>query len=207
MKLWLRKLAVSLVAIVTLGLYVPPLHIDPEANSNKNALASKAADDERHAASVAVAKEGDSSSPAGSIQTEQKYDKEKYIDSLTDIAKQQATSKLGPKIASQVEDEFSRDILPAMESVLKSVLEAADDDVMFYSITQQPAGGFGERIFHVYDERNEKDIARFHVRRDNRPMEGYWFNFHYHLSNDNFQAHHEIGEIYWDKNMPPKWMA
>ncbi|MDY0394390.1 YpjP family protein [Virgibacillus halophilus] len=205
MKLWLRKIAVSLVAIVTLGLYVPPLHMGAEAENDKNTFTSKANDSERQAALVAVKEEDEQSSPHFS--TKDKFDKDEYIHSLTDLAKKQAVNKLGPKIASQVEDEFTTIILPTMETVLQSVLEEADDEVAYYAITQQPASGMSERIFHVYDERNEKDVARFHVRRDNRPMEGYWFNFHYHLSNDNFEKHHEIGEIYWDKNMPPKWMA
>lgn len=206
MKLWLRKIAVSLVAIVTLGLYVPPLHLGADSENEKNTFTSKASDPERQASLVAVKEEDEQSSLHFST-AKNKFDKNKHIDSLTDLAKEQAVNKLGPKIASQVEDEFTSIILPTMESVLKSVLEEADDEVAYYAITQQPASGLSERIFHVYDARNEKDVARFHVRRDNRPMEGYWFNFHYHLSNDNFEKHHEIGEIFWDKNMPPKWMA
>ncbi|MDY0409646.1 YpjP family protein [Virgibacillus soli] len=202
MKLWMRKIAVTLIAIVTLGMYVPPFHVTDEAD-NKDAYASKSNVDETVSAISTVEIE-----EIKHLDESHHFVKDDYIQDLTEKAKEQAVTKLGPKIAEQVEDEFAANILPAMESVLTTVLEqAADDDVPFYAITEQPAPGIGERIFHVYDERNQKDIARFHVRRDNRPLEGYWFNFHYHLSHDNFEQHHEIGEIYWDKNMPPKWMA
>ncbi|HLQ71498.1 MAG TPA: YpjP family protein, partial [Bacillota bacterium] len=131
-----------------------------------------------------------------------------YVQLLTDKAIEQTIAKLGPKITEKVEDDFMESILPAMESVLETVLtEAGEDALPYYAITEEPAKGVGERIFHVYDFHNEKDVARFDVRRDNRPQEGYWFNFHYHLSADNFEYHHEIGEIYWNKNMPPKWMS
>src|SRR5690625_2926285 len=99
-------------------------------------------------------------------------------------------------------------ILPTMEEALQHILtDIGEEDATYIGITEQLSTGYGEKIFHVYDYRTKNDIARFHVRRDNRPLEGYWFNFHYHLYDDNFEKHYEIGEIYWDKNIPPKWMS
>ncbi|MED4798110.1 YpjP family protein, partial [Priestia megaterium] len=51
------------------------------------------------------------------------------------------------------------------------------------------------------------DLIRFHVRRENPPKDGYWFNFHYHAAADNFQKHYDLGKIYWNRNMPPKWFS
>lgn len=206
MKRWFKKISVVFITILTLGLYIPPVHINTNADDNKENFASKANVNEDTFTPVAVEKSTD-------LQTSQDQLKDYlsndyFINGLTEKAKEQAITKLGPRIINQVEDEFNDFILPNIEAVLQSVLvEAAEDDLKYYGITEQPSRGLGERIFHIYDERTQKDIIRFHVRREKRPLEGYWFNFHYHLSADNFEKHHDIGEIYWDKNVPPQWMA
>lgn len=205
MKLWMRKAVVVLVAIMTLGLYVPPTPTDVNAeDSNKEAF-SPGSDVDGASTPTIVAE--------AVHEVQERIDDEEQtsdnvIHALTEKAKQQTMNKLGPKIRNQVEDEFASDILPGIENVLTNLfMEAGEDEIPYYGITEDPSDGYGERIFNVYDVRTHRDIARFHVRRDNRPLEGYWFNFHYHLSKDNFEKHHVIGEIYWDKNMPPKWMA
>ncbi|TQS74936.1 hypothetical protein DX933_09210 [Ornithinibacillus gellani] len=202
MKLWMRKFAVILITILTLGTYIPPSFIHTDADENKDAVSkSNANEDVGNSTAVAAFAE-----PIQETAAPLTYDD--YVATLTEKAKAQAITKLGPKIMHQVEDEFMDVILPTMETVLQTVFADADEqEIPYYGITEHPTKGLGEKIFHVYDERTKLDIARFHVRRDNRPLEGYWFNFHYHLSADNFETHHEIGEIYWDKNIPPKWMA
>ncbi|WP_284140604.1 MULTISPECIES: YpjP family protein [unclassified Virgibacillus] len=202
MKLWIRKIFVAFVAIVTLGMYVPPAVLNTNADDNKDAFASKSNFNET-ASPVKLVHEEQEKSQLSAVLTDTDY----HIIELTEKAREQAVAKLGPKIANQVEDEFTTLILPAIENVLTTVLTENEAAAPYFAISEQPAKGHGEKIFHVYDVRNEKDIARFHVRRDNRPQEGYWFNFHYHLSKDNFETHHEIGEIYWDKNIPPNWMT
>ncbi|MBY7145056.1 YpjP family protein [Virgibacillus sp. NKC19-3] len=199
MKRWMRKIAVVLITIVTLGMYTPPSLLTTDAEDNK-----------------ALTNIDDGISDA-TLETEtiddidvtlEPYSEDYFIRSLTAKAKEQTLTKLGPKIANQVEDEFYAVILPKMEEVLETILlDAGEDTLAYYDITEQPASGDGERIFNIYNYSAQKDVAKFHVRRDNRPLEGYWFNFHYHLDHDKFAQHHEIGEIYWDKNMPPKWMA
>ncbi|MGP4107867.1 YpjP family protein [Virgibacillus sp. L01] len=200
MKLWFRKISVILIAIMTLGIYVPQISLETEAEESSEAISPKSDIDE----SVSVAL------PDVSNQTEpdQISDEEVLINEITKKAKEQTYTKMGPKIVTQVEDDFMTAILPKIEESLNMILaDAGEDEVPYYNITEQPSQGLGEKIFNIYDNRTKKDIARFHVRRDNRPLEGYWFNFHYHLSTDGFENHHEIGEIYWDKNSPPKWMT
>src|SRR5690606_5692626 len=75
------------------------------------------------------------------------------------------------------------------------------------AITEKPAGGISEKIFHIYETETNKDIIRFHVRRDKPPLEGYTFNFHYHTYHDQFQTHYALGNIYWDINTRPKWQT
>ena len=203
-KLWMRKATAVLVAIVTLGLYVPPMHID--ASTTKQVSENENINENR--APVGEWRQEEESS----LEQEERDDEEKssdyYINMITYQAKEQAVSKLGPKIASKVEDDFNSTILPKIEEVLSTILaDAGENQVPYYAISEQLNPGYGEKIFNVYDARTKKDIARFDVRRDKRPDEGYWFNFHYHLSEDGFEKHHQIGEIYWDKNTPPKWMS
>jgi len=206
MKLWFRKITVVLITILTLGMYVPPIVLNPEVDDNKDEITSKATNDDATRVTINTSAEVPDTrfSNDFTIQTKQ----EEMIESLTHKAREQTISKLGPRIMKEVDQEFNENILPAIDEVLQSFLaEGEEEKLPYYGITEHPTGGVGEKIFHVYDVRTNKDLARFHVRRDNRPQEGYWFNFHYHLSKDNFEEHHEIGEIYWDKNTPPKWMA
>lgn len=208
MKLWMRKLFVALVAVITLGLYVPPAALNTNTDSdNKDTFASKSNIGDV-ASSVAIVTKDKHISDHILNDRYEVFNKDKYVDLLVEKAKEQAIVKLGPKISRQIGNEFAVTIFPAMESVLRNVLEkAGDEGTAYYAVTEEPVGGLGEKIFNVYDVRNEQDIARFDVRRENRPLEGYWFNFHYHLNKDNFEKHYEIGEIYWDKNEPPRWMA
>lgn len=197
MKLWIRKLSVIIVTFMTLGMYIPPTYLDEAKAEEKNESAEPNADEQL--VQVEVNDEDDDADTT--------LNEADFISILTEQAKEQTITKLGPKIAEQVEADFTATILPAMDEVLNQILEEASEASPYLAITESPAEGYGEKIFNLYDYQTNKDIAKFHVRRDNRPLEGYWFNFHYHVSSDNFEAHHEIGEIYWDKNIPPKWMS
>ncbi|MGY0694924.1 YpjP family protein [Virgibacillus sp. FSP13] len=203
MKRWMRKVSVVLIAIMTLGLYVPPTYLNTNAEENNEAVSPDADVNQDVLTSVSDEDEIDLSP----TNNDDNFERD-YVDIITEKAKEQTITKLGPRIVGQVEDDFEAEILPHMESVLEIIMDKAGvDNAPYLAITEHPSQGSGEKIFNIYDERTKKDVAKFHVRRDNRPLEGYWFNFHYHLSNDNFEMHHEIGEIYWDKNTPPKWMA
>lgn len=205
MKLWMRKTIVILIAIMTLGMYVPPISPNTDAAEHKDISSNSNPSENEQYTTIAELEKPESSIDSYNVDDNSDND---YVSLLTDKAHEQTITKLGPKIASQIEDEFTVSIMPAMEEVLTTVIaEAGEDAVPYYAITEHPSSGVGERIFNVYDARNKKDVAKFHVRREKRPLEGYWFNFHYHLSKDNFEKHYEIGEIYWDKNTPPKWMS
>ncbi len=199
MKIWMKKIAVALITIVTLGMYTPTALLEVDADDNKDDFSSKADYNQEALASTEQAIED-----YHSVIYEEETD---YLVQLQEQAKAQSLLKFGPRITDQVGDEFSAVILPQIEAVLEDLYVAAGDEAPYYGITENPAKGYGERIFNVTDLRTGDDLARFHVRRDNRPLDGHYFNFHYHLNKDGFKEHHDLGEIYWDKNTPPKWMA
>jgi phage terminase Nu1 subunit (DNA packaging protein) len=202
MKLWMRKIAVVIVAIMTFGFYVPPgLNAEVEAEDNKNELSHSGLSEETVASVSETTKEEEHD-------FELQEDTHVQLHTLTDQAKVQTLMKLGPRITNQLDNHFMDTILLNIEDTLDQLLsEIPEEKHDYLKLTETPADGLAEKIFHIYDADTNEDIIRFHVRRDHRPWEGYWFNFHYHVNDDNFEGHHEIGEIFWDKNMPPKWMA
>lgn len=207
MKLWMKKISVILITIMTLGMYIPPTYLTVNADSEDEA-SSKASDlgEER------LASESESEQQDVSIdeleEPEALNPNEMLVHALSEQAKQQTISKLGPRIANQIEEEFLRAIMPSIEEVLGMIIQNIDEkDLVYYGISEEPSEGYGEKIFHLYNYQTNQDVVRFHVRRDLRPQEGYWFNFHYHMSTDHFETHYPLGEIYWDKNTPPKWMS
>jgi hypothetical protein len=197
MKVWMKKLLVALVAIATLGTYTPTALLGTENSENDLSQKTSVGQEE--------ISETEEKEEETQIVAQARPD---YLQLLQNEAKAQSLLKFGPRIKEQVENEFNEIILPEMEKMLENIAtDAGEDGARYLGITEQPAKGYGERIFHVTDFRTDKDVLRFHVRRENRPIDGYYFNFHYHLAEDNFKAHHPIGEIYWAKNTPPKWMA
>jgi hypothetical protein len=204
MKLWMRRLTIIMMSIMTLGAYIPPLDWNDNSGENGAGLPDK----QENPAGSAFDSITDSSIEEIDEEIEDLWSLDEYIDDMTAQAREQMMTKLGPKILSRVEEDITEDILPQMEEVISSIYEQSGEEaVPNLSITEQPAGGYGERIFHIYDEEAATDVVRFHVRRDMKPKQGYYFNFHYHLKDDGFEEHHELGDIYWDKNTPPKWMT
>lgn len=123
-------------------------------------------------------------------------------------AQVQAVQKFGPHITRRIGEQYSHSILPQFEMVLEQLSHSADEGLLRHvAVSDQPSSGLGEKIMHLYDARTGKDLVRLHVRREKPPKQGYWLNFHYHKHEDNFENHHELGKIYWDKNMPPHWAA
>jgi hypothetical protein len=120
----------------------------------------------------------------------------------------QSYQKFGTKIKPVIENEFREIILPNIEKALEEMaVQFPEEDLKNLTITEHPGTGHSEKIFNINNPGIGKDVLRFHVRRDNPPQAGYWFNFHYHTYHDDFQSHHELGSIYWAKNTPPKWMS
>lgn len=200
MKLWMKRISVFLITFMTLGLYTPPVHLNTEA-SNEGIFTEKSNTNDDIATPVMDV--------VDEIDYTQESDTTEYIiNSITEQAKEQTVAKLGPRIINQIEPDMVATILPNIEVVLQMILaDAGEDQINYYALSEEATPGYGEKIFNIHDFRTKTDVARFDVRRVNRPGEGYWFNFHYHLSQDGFEEHHDIGEVYWNKNMPPKWMA
>lgn len=129
-----------------------------------------------------------------------------FIERTMEKAVAQSYEKFGRKIAPVIEEEFRDVILPRIEEVIASIAEQyPEEQLQYLAVTENPSGGMGERIFHIYRIDTGEDIIRFHVRREHPPQDGYWFQFHYHTYHDHFQTHYELGKIYWDRNTPPQW--
>jgi hypothetical protein len=123
-------------------------------------------------------------------------------------AEEQSFEKFGQRIGPHIKDDFYMSVLPQIESALHEFSsEVPEEKLLNMAISEKPSGGLSEKIFHVYDRETNEDLIRFHVRRENPPGEGHWFEFHYHTYKDNFDAHHSMARIYWSQNTPPKWVS
>ncbi|REJ10102.1 YpjP family protein [Halobacillus trueperi] len=201
MKPLMRKIFVVLISVMTLGLYVPPMQIDTDAADKKELSADRHIQESPHTTKT----EEFDITPPSSVEPLTTDD---WIETITEQAKTQTITKMGPRIIEKVDEDMTTTILPKIEEVMEEILTSADEnEVPYYEITEDPSPGYGERIFNIQNKYTGEEVARFHVRRDKRPGEGYWFNFHYHLQEDDFMKHHELGEVYWEKNTPPKWMS
>ncbi len=201
MRLWLTKLSVVLITFMTFGLYIPPTYLDAEASDNDQELSvnkEELANSEQNLEQISEATITESSIDVH----------EQFINYAYEQAKTQSFQKFGPKISNVVGDQFLEVILPKIEEVIRGLVnEVNGEELVRFEVTEKPSNGYGEKIFHIFNQETGTDIARFHVRRVNHPREGHSFNFHYHLIEDQFEHHYDLGDIYWDKNTPPKWMS
>ncbi|WP_413785542.1 YpjP family protein [Cytobacillus sp. IB215665] len=198
MPLWVRKTLVILITICTFGLITPPPSLTvPVSKSNdtsKQDLVNSelTADDEEHLFQLKV--------------EDDENNRQQFIETTMTAVEDKSFEKFGQKIGPVIEDEFRLAVLPKIEEVILDLTKQYPDYKLHnLSITESPSGGYGEKIFNIYDNEKNKDLVRFHVRRDHPPLDGYWFNFHYHTYQDTFQTHNDLGSIYWDKNTPPRW--
>lgn len=192
MPAWLRKSLVVLISIFTFGVVSP---------AQANELLTTA-DRAEKSASVETSYIDTLESPL-----DEEAEREKFIGRAMQEAEQQSFQKFGNKIGPVIEDEFRQSILPNIEKAIEMVaLQFPGEKLNSLRITEMPGGGESEKIFHIIGD-NGKDIIRFHVRRDQPPKEGFWFNFHYHTYHDSFQTHYQLGNIFWAKNTPPKWKS
>ncbi|MDN3016792.1 YpjP family protein [Paenibacillus sp. BSR1-1] len=197
MKKWLRKSLFVTVSILTFGLVTPTQLMN---SVNGNSLSER---------DVFESPSGTNSfSQTTAYLEESEFDRDKFMQNLLKQAELQSYQKFGSKIKPVIEDEFREIILPNIEIALNQTADQfPEEDLKNLAITEHPGTGHSEKIFNIKNAIDGKDILRFHVRRDNPPQAGYWFNFHYHTHHDEFQNHYELGSIYWDKNTPPKWMS
>ncbi|MEH7224387.1 YpjP family protein [Bacillus sp. JJ1566] len=197
MKKWLRKALVVSFSILTLGLVAPP-----------PALTMEQADADKPSKLNAINEQNAESKLYSEFQSNYGYDSRSFVTYAMTQAETKSFEKFGSKIGPVIEDEFRTEILPRIESVIGLLAEQYPAEQLDQlEISEQPSGGNGEKIFHIFDKTSGKDVVRFHVRKDHPPQDGYWFNFHYHTHHDGFQTHHALGDIYWDKNTPPKWLS
>lgn len=199
MPTWIRKTLVVMFTILTFGLVTPPQII--------------IAEDKQNSPTEADILEGSNKNEADLFSIVDPYineldDESDFLENVIVQAEMQSVKKFGPIIEKKVGDEFREVILPKMEEAIITISnELTPQQLLNLIITDQPTGGTSEKIFHIVDGQTGKDIIRFHVRRDHPPLDGHYFNFHYHTFKDNFQIHHEIGNLFWDKNTPPNWKA
>ncbi|MEH7075474.1 YpjP family protein [Neobacillus drentensis] len=197
MNQWFRKTLFVLVSVLTFGLVTPTQLIDQVNGEN---LTDR---DVFEAPSPQIAFR-----QSNTTNEENDFNKEKFLEDLKKQAELQSYQKFGAKIKPVIENEFREIILPNIEKALEEItVQFPDEDLKNLMITEQPGAGHSEKIFNINNQLLGRDVLRFHVRRDNPPQAGYWFNFHYHTYHDDFQSHHDLGAIYWAKNTPPKWMS
>ena len=195
---WIKKSFVALVTVLTLGMYTPfqavQANDEPVDKPDKNNLTEKSSQQKQNLTINYTTEKSVISQ------------KEQFLQTAIHLGEKQSWQKFGERIGPVIEDEFQQVILPNIEKAIEEVtVQFSEEDVQYLKISPKPGRGLSEKIFHIYNEKTGKDIIRFHVRRDLRPQEGYWFNFHYHTYHDQFQSHYLLGEIYWDKNTPPQW--
>ncbi|PFA70116.1 hypothetical protein CN378_02080 [Bacillus sp. AFS015802] len=194
MSIWLKKSFFILLSILTFGLVSPSqafLNEDNHALAKNNGKPSSV-----------------ESTPEEAREEETVISHDVFIETMLAQAEKNAYEKFGTRIKPVIEDEFKSLILPKIEkAIADTAAEFPEEDLTSLTISEVPQYAKTEKIFHIYDERSGEDVIRFHVRKDHPPMDGYYFNFHYHTVHDRFQAHHELGSIYWDKNTPPQWMS
>lgn len=193
MKQWLQRIMIASVAVLTLGVITPDHEIwtnfQDKNDSNETG---------NHAAGMDYSVElHDTTDTRTNGYTEEQQ--------LVAHARLLTYEKFGQRIGPVIQDEFDSEIFPRIEVVIQTTVHNAVDRRL--AITEQPSGDYAEKIFHVHDKTANQDLIRFHVRTEKRPGDGYFYNFHYHVAEDGFVAHHSVGDIYWSKNTPPKWLS
>lgn len=200
MKKHFQKLIIALVAVLTLGAISPSheiwTNLQPKDDSREANIPASSKHDLRLGLEDSIF-ERDSFEATLSIE-----------DALFHPAKELAYLKFGSKIGPVIQNEFDSTIFPKIEEVIQQTVTSAGGlENRMLSITEYPSGDYAEKMFHVSDTENAKDLIRFHVRTEKRPLDGYFYNFHYHTAEDEFTVHHSLGDIQWSKNTPPKWLS
>ncbi len=198
MNKWLRKSLVILFSIATFGLVTPPASLAEVQDKPTEGSISDSNKQNDHIQINQSIKE---------VEDREALSNDEILTSILLEAEEKSFIKFGNRIGNVIEDEFKQLIFPKMEEVITYYLDVEDDNLFAHIEISKPSGGTGEKIFHIYHSETGEDLLRFHVRRENRPLEGYWFNFHYHTYHDSFHSHKDLGSIYWDKNTPPNWMS
>lgn len=199
MKKWIQKSFIITVALLTFGVITP-------AHDIWSGLQEKSGPKQSAGPATQTADYDDYYIGLAEPQLEEQL--ESIEDAFITSARALSYEKFGSKIGPVITNEFDEVIFPKIDETIRMTLSDANDvHKRRLAISERPAGNYSEKIFDVYDKDEKRDLIRFHVRTDKRPQDGYFFNFHYHIAEDGFTAHHTIGDIYWSKNTPPKWLS
>ena len=201
MKKHLQKFIIALVAVLTLGVISPNHEIwtglQPKDDTREAERPTSSKHDLRLGLEDTI------------FERDSVFDLPPSIeDTLLQPAKDLSYVKFGSRIGPVIENEFEEVIFPKIEQVIqRTVASTGGLGNRMLTITEYPSGNYSEKMFHVSDQVLDKDLIRFHVRTEKRPLDGYFYNFHYHTAEDGFTVHHSLGDIYWSKNTPPKWLS
>ncbi|WP_342600987.1 YpjP family protein [Psychrobacillus sp. FSL H8-0483] len=191
MKKWFQKTIIIAVALLTFGLISPNHFIWEQLLDNKTPTKSISSD-----------------ANTTEFQKVSLIDTLDPVESISMAAREQSYIKFGNRIGPVIQNEFDDVIFPRIqEAIDATVAKVEGDQASNLSITEQPSGEYHEKIFHIYNETTKEDLIRFHVRTDKKPQDGFYFNFHYHIAEDKYAKHYALGEIFWSKNTPPKWLS
>ncbi|KIL47991.1 YpjP family protein [Jeotgalibacillus campisalis] len=188
---WLKKSLVVLISILTFGMVTPQdLLADQPKNDSQSPKTFSSMESETVITESVITVSS----------------KEETIEALMDEARNITSEKLGERVMPRIEREFQGMVLPEMERVISDLVhDYKFSDYHHLSISPAVGKGDGERIFHIMDGRTKEDVLCFHVRRDQPPLEGFTFNFHYHTLEDQYESHNMLSSIYWGKDTPPKF--
>ena len=196
---WLKKTLVVLISILSFGLISPPQGLLLDKAEAETPRDQELSQDLSTFLSEPNLLSEDSDSYSG---------QNNRVKQLIEQAQDQAFIKFGERIKPIIEDEFREVILPKIEiAISEMAAQFPEDEWIHFTISEYPGKGKSEKIFHVINQKTGEDVIRFHVRRDQPPHQGYWFNFHYHTYHDQFHTHYDLGSIYWAKDTPPNWMS
>jgi hypothetical protein len=197
-----KKLLVTLIAIFTFGTITPDLGQPLQKSDNSsNPKEIGMNDSETQADEDEGETWGDLTDSVSKATLRNELIRKTY-----ETANEQAAIKFGPIIKKRIGKDFEDSILPSIVATVEEfTLDLDINTLQNVTFTSNPSGGLSEKIFHMYDKRTGNDLLRFHVRRENPPLQGHFFSFHFHSVNDSYEHHYEIGKLFWDKNTPPKW--
>ena len=201
MKKHLQNFMIALVAVLTLGVISPNHEIWTSLQPKDDTREAERTDSSKHDLRLGL--------EDSIFERNSAFEQNPSIeDALLQPAKDLAYIKFGSRIGPVIQNEFEDVIFPKMEEVIQRTVDTTGGlENRMLSITEYPSGNYSEKMFHVSDLADERDLIRFHVRTEKRPLDGYFYNFHYHTVEDGFAVHHSLGDIYWSKNTPPKWLS
>ncbi len=210
MPMWFRKMLVGMIAVLTLGTVVPTgyLHINTK-NAREDVQEAQAGS---YSPSILDAqpeeRQVEDKTDAEPQQLSRSELKAQLVSLAAKEASNQGQKKFGLTIQKKIGAQYEQTVVPKFKEAVQTLADQlSDDQLKQVSISQNPSSGQGERIIHLYDGDSKQSYLKLHVRRDHPPLEGYWFNFHYHTYEDDFNGHHDLAKVYWNKNTPPNWQA